>query len=41
MDLDLLDHRNRLALKRQEEAAGDEERRAYRQFARDCGRLCQ
>ena len=35
MDLNLLLHRNRLALKRQEEAASDEERRAFREFARD------
>ena len=36
MDLNLLLEHNRLALMLQEEAASDEERRAYRQFARDC-----
>ena len=35
MDLNLLLHRNRLALERQEAVASDEERRAFRQFARD------
>lgn len=35
MDLNLLLHRNRLALERQEKIASDEERRAFRQFARD------
>ena len=36
MDLNLLLERNRLALMLQEKAASDEERRAYRHFARDC-----
>lgn len=36
MDLNLLLERNRLALMLQEKTASDEERRAYRQFARDC-----
>ena len=35
MDFNLLLHRHQLALMRQEMAASDEERRAYRQFARD------
>jgi len=36
MDLNLLLERNRLALMLQEKAGSDEERRAYRHFARDC-----
>jgi hypothetical protein len=36
MDLNTLLHRHQLALMRQERAANDEERRAYRQFASDC-----
>jgi hypothetical protein len=35
VDLNLLLHRHQLALMRQAKAANDEERRAYRQFARD------
>lgn len=35
MDLNLLLHRHQLSLMLQERAANDEERRAYRQFARD------
>ena len=36
MDLNVLLERNRLALRLQQEAASDEERRAYGQFVRDC-----
>jgi hypothetical protein len=35
MDLNLLLHRHQLSLMLQEKAANEEERRAYRQFARD------
>jgi hypothetical protein len=35
VDLNLLLHRHQLSLMLQERAANDEERRAYRQFARD------
>jgi len=35
MDLNLLLQRHQLALMLQEKAASDEQRRAYRQFARD------
>lgn len=35
MDLNLLLHRHQVALMRQAKAANPEERRAYRQFARD------
>lgn len=36
MDLDLLLERNQLALRVQQKAASDEERRAFGQFVRDC-----
>lgn len=36
MDLNLLLHRHQVALMLQDKAANPEERRAYRQFARDC-----
>lgn len=35
MDLNLLLHRHQVALMRQEKAANEEERRAFRQFAQD------
>jgi len=35
MDLNLLLYRHQIALMRQPKAGNDEERRAYRQFARD------
>jgi hypothetical protein len=35
MDLNVLLYRHQVALMRQQQAANDEERRAYRQFARD------
>jgi hypothetical protein len=35
VDLNLLLHRHQLSLMLQEKAANEEERRAYRQFARD------
>jgi hypothetical protein len=35
MDLNVLLYRHQVALMRQQQAANDEERRTYRQFARD------